>query len=453
MIERNRFVRVSNIVLVAWMMLFIAFVCVHRTDPDFGWHFRSGQYILAHGIPSHDVFSYTAPNFRWIDHEWLSDVIIYSIASRFGYATLAILFAIIWTVALVVAMRRHLSWSVAGIALAGVLLYIGARSDAWTALGLALTLLILDMRPSHYWLLVPLMAVWANLHAGFVAGFALIAVKIVLERSRVLLVWLAAAVFATVANPYGIGLYAELARTLGDNKLSTSIAEWAPLSINQDVAAYLVAIAMCLVVWRTWDFFRTVGTGFVAATVWSNRNMSLLVVGTVGMIAELSHLFARQLNSSVRVPSWIKSGIFTFSISVLVGVFYPVSLLLFPPVLADSLTLQYPAMALASLRTQVCPGHLFNDYNYGGIILWKLPGVPDYIDGRMPSWVGPRGRYLNIYDRTLNGGSFTAQEFARFNIQCALISRYDTHLSSWLGTQPSWHLDIRSQDAQLWRKS
>jgi hypothetical protein len=180
--------------------------------------------------------------------------------------------------------------------------------------------------------------------------------------------------------------------------------------------------------------------------------MSLLVVGTVGMMANLFHRVAFQIKSSARLSSWGESGILAISISVLVGIIYPVSLLLYPPKLPDGLTLNYPAKAIASLRSQACPGHLFNDYNYGGIILWQLPGVADYIDGRMPSWVGPRGKYLDIYNRTLGGGAYTTEEFARYNIQCVLISQYDTKLSSWLSTQPPWHLSIRSQDAQLWRK-
>ena len=36
------------------------------SDNSFFWHLRTGQYILDHGIPHHDVFSYTAPGTKWV---------------------------------------------------------------------------------------------------------------------------------------------------------------------------------------------------------------------------------------------------------------------------------------------------------------------------------------------------------------------------------------------------
>src|SRR5262245_23781241 len=43
-------------------------------DPDMWWHLRTGQLICEHGIPRHDVFSFTATDHTWITHEWLSEV-------------------------------------------------------------------------------------------------------------------------------------------------------------------------------------------------------------------------------------------------------------------------------------------------------------------------------------------------------------------------------------------
>jgi hypothetical protein len=437
-----RKVFVSQIALLAWIFIFITFVCLHRVDPDYGWHFSSGRYILSHGVPHHDVFTYTARSFPWVDHEWLSDVFIYTVASKFGYKTLAVLFAMVWAMALWIGMRKWHSWIVTGIGLGGILLYIGARSDAWTALGIALVLWIIDLSPSQYPWLVPITAIWANLHAGFAAGLALMLLKVFTNKSRSLAKWTVAAAAATVINPYGVELYVELARTLGDAKLSSSITEWAPLSLNQDVAPYLVAICVCLVIWRGSGFARMAGTGLLAAAIWSNRNMSLLVVGTAAMLGDMAHHGMRVLRS-IAVPLWLRSRW---------TVLYPIALLLYPPTLPGSLTLTVPSMALASLKSAPCSGHLFNDYNYGGLIIWKLPGVPDFIDGRMPSWTGPQGRYLDIYNHVLEGNAFTGSEFNRYNVRCAIISKYDTKLSAWLSSKTDWHLTVNTQDAQLWRQ-
>src|SRR4051812_10798096 len=72
-------------------VIFAAFAV--RLDPDFGWHLQSGRYILAHGIPAHDIFTYTASNFAWINHEWLSDLLIVGLVALGGYTAVAAAFA------------------------------------------------------------------------------------------------------------------------------------------------------------------------------------------------------------------------------------------------------------------------------------------------------------------------------------------------------------------------
>src|SRR6266567_7135293 len=44
------------------------------SDNSFFWHLRTGEYILDHGIPHHDVFSYTAPGTKWVAQSWLAEV-------------------------------------------------------------------------------------------------------------------------------------------------------------------------------------------------------------------------------------------------------------------------------------------------------------------------------------------------------------------------------------------
>ena len=44
------------------------------TDNSFFWHLRTGEYILDHGIPHHDVFSFTAPGTKWVAQSWLAEV-------------------------------------------------------------------------------------------------------------------------------------------------------------------------------------------------------------------------------------------------------------------------------------------------------------------------------------------------------------------------------------------
>jgi len=64
--------------VVTFSVIFIIYLvaALLLLDPDFGWHLQAGNYFLAHGIPATDVFTYTAKNFPWVDHEWLGDILL-----------------------------------------------------------------------------------------------------------------------------------------------------------------------------------------------------------------------------------------------------------------------------------------------------------------------------------------------------------------------------------------
>ena len=57
------------------------------SDNSFFWHLRTGEYILDHGIPHHDVFSFTAAGTSWVAQSWLAEVtygVLYRSFGAFG---------------------------------------------------------------------------------------------------------------------------------------------------------------------------------------------------------------------------------------------------------------------------------------------------------------------------------------------------------------------------------
>jgi hypothetical protein len=430
---------------VVWVYLYLAYICSHRIDPDYGWHWRTGKYILAHWVPAHDIYSYTAVGFPWVDHEWLNDVVVYWLQHHVGYAAMGLLFAAVWTAALVLPLRgRPLDLAVAGLALGALLAYVGIRPEAWTALGLALVLVIVTAKRPRYWLLVPVFMLWANLHAGFVAGLAVVGLKAVLDRSWRLAAWGLAAVAVTLVNPYGTGLYVELARTLLDGKLAYQIVEWSPLAMSPAVAPLMVAVAVSVLTWKKWDFMRLRAAFLALAAVWSGRHVPLMVVGALGLVE--GQIEAAWQAFSGRWVVWARRGSWA-----VVGGLFPISLLLYPSQVGQSMLAPVPETK--ALEAKPCAGHLFNDYNYGGWLIWTLPGVPVYIDGRMPSWRRPDGqRYLDVYAQVLEGGAVTDREFSHLGVKCALISKPDDKLSRYFHAHRQWRLEVQGNGAALWRR-
>jgi len=224
-------------------------------DSDSMWQIKVGQWILEHGaMPYNDVFSFTRNGEPWISSSWLSQV-LYAVAYGPGdWAGPVILTAI--AIGVTVAIFLHLlspyldaarAILIATLALLMSTTHLFARPHV-----LALPVLLAfiggliaaaDRRTHPSWLLLPLMALWTNLHGGFVLGLALIG-PIGLEavwsaepgrRIRLALRWGVfgvAAVAASCLTPYGWNSLLGAMKILSLGKALSPIGEWMPVDFS-----------------------------------------------------------------------------------------------------------------------------------------------------------------------------------------------------------------------------
>ncbi len=179
------------------------------------WH--SGSF------PYQDIFAYLPTLPHWIYHEWLTGVVFYPLFQTLGPAGLQILKFILGlvTVFLVYLTARRLGAEAlsAWITLIIIQILLGpgyspVRAQVFTLAFFTLSLYLLESgrqtrRWRGLWLLVPLQALWCNLHGGFLAGVGLICLYAVGEglSRRPFLPYagiLVLAGLATLANPYGL---------------------------------------------------------------------------------------------------------------------------------------------------------------------------------------------------------------------------------------------------------
>lgn len=176
------------LVLVAFGIAFFL-AAQPRIDVDLGWHLRTGQLIWETGaIPHSDPYSFTVNGQPWITHEWLSEVIFWPVYANWGHAGLMILCSTILTVGLWFVYRQMRDEACPRVlaallvvlsTLTGLLIW-GTRPTVFTLL-LAPLFAWLLRRWSRgdnrgLWALPPLMAVWVNLHGGYMFGLGLIAI-------------------------------------------------------------------------------------------------------------------------------------------------------------------------------------------------------------------------------------------------------------------------------------
>lgn len=220
-------------------------------DGDIGWHIRTGEYILDHlSVPRTDPFSFTKPGAPWFAWEWLSDLLFALVHRSSGLKGVVFLAGVVLTLWILLLLRQAL-WRGANawVALAVTLLGAGAASMHFLARPHIFTLLLTtvtvwfiesDLRaPGRgIWWLVPVTAVWANLHGGFLVGIVLLttaAGALALAAGMGTTGWRApvrysvlatACAGASLVNPYGIKLHTHIFDYLRSDWIRNMVEEF-----------------------------------------------------------------------------------------------------------------------------------------------------------------------------------------------------------------------------------
>src|SRR5580658_9629080 len=178
--------------LVSWLFIFVATGWKSLLgDGDTGWHIRTGQYILAHhAVPTQDLFSFSRAGAPWFAWEWLSDVLYAALFQVGGLKAIVLVSGLMIGLFATIVLRYTL-WRGANplLAVCTTMLATGAASMHFLARPHLFTLLLVpacfwvleaDRREKTRWLwaLIPITALWTNLHGGFVIFLVLIGLLI-----------------------------------------------------------------------------------------------------------------------------------------------------------------------------------------------------------------------------------------------------------------------------------
>jgi hypothetical protein len=380
-----------------------------RLDEDTWWHLAVGRYVIDHrAVPTEDPFSRIGQEHHvpWVAYSWLHEVGLYG-AYRVGGLGGVIAF-------------RHLLDSLAFVTLAWfVLRGPGGRPLAVAALALVTATLVpmtLE-RPWHYtiafttltltavldwrsgtpvrrlWWLVPVYALWANLHIQFVLGLGLLGLGFgvtLVERMRrgaslrPLAGWVglsAGCALATLANPYHVRLYVVVWEYATQTGAMRVVSELAPPDFkiwwNWALVAILVwAGGVCAA--RRFPLFDT--ALLVVGAAFGLRMQRDIWFGALLAAAVLTRLPAapRAPDAVPRLPGILVATAIALLLARAVWELGPGS----TKTAAGVNRAEYPAGAVEYLRQHRPPGPLYNHFNWGGYLIWALPEYPVGLDGR-----------------------------------------------------------------------
>ena len=176
------------ILLMAWLGLFFM-QKIDLTTADLGRHLKNGELILNgdFGLLKTNFYSYTEPNFPFVNHHWGGGVIFYLIWKLFGFAGLSFLYLIISLIIFYlffrIAQKESNFWLAFLVSLLLIPLMAARReirSEIFSYLFMAVFFWILwywrKGKLSNKWLFVlPVLEVfWINIHIYFIFGPALI---------------------------------------------------------------------------------------------------------------------------------------------------------------------------------------------------------------------------------------------------------------------------------------
>jgi hypothetical protein len=414
----------------------------------------SGNYFLAHGIPNKDIFTYTASSFSWVDHEWLSDIIVSLLNKIGGYNLIAIFCAVLWTLAVFITSKKNKSIYLVLLSLITFLSFAGIRTIVWSILGLAVVINVTAMKSNKKYFLLPLIfLIWSNLHGSFLIGILYLVFIAIKNRSLKMFITTAISLCLTLINPYFINLYVEIFRTMLDVELKNQISEWQPFSIPTICWPYIILWIMSIFV-VNFDFYKKNKRLFpflfeiilFIASLSSVRMTPLFIVASFNGIYDRFHDLRRTIPNKLDISQKVA----VIGMVVIYTLFSIGSAVLY---YKDGISLDkeatYPKQVVKYIqKNNLCTiGNIFNHYNYGGYLIWKLPEHKYYIDGRMPSWKDGNTKYFDEYDKILKNESYQTKQFKKYNIVCAIVPNDESDFINSLVRQ-NW-LKIQHDDSVL----
>lgn len=452
-------------------------------DGDLIRHIVIGRHILEAGPRFADPFSFSRPGEPFLAYEWLSQVIFASTHDLLGLGGIVMLATLLiaGSCALVVAYVRRGGgdpWLafLTGAAVA-VMTYPHwvARPHLFTFLGTAALLHLLEPRKRVLWL-VPLFAVWSNLHPGFLYGLVMIALwstghaiedlrrgqrplAILRRRSAPFLL----ASGASLLNPFGYTLHTHALAWVGNDTVR-SVAEFTPLAVHTPNGLFFLAVVGAIVVglaahreWVGWPALLVLGASVVAALDVS-RNTPMFALFALP-------LCARALTPVVRsLPAWAFGGMRAeFARSDTRGwrVGATATALVAALLVADARIERiavipdrfsadvFPAAAIAHAQSDGLDGRLLSYWTWGGYILFSWPEQRLFVDS-MADFFG--ADLVREYMKLHHARPGWRESLASLDVSLVLFPP-DVPLVDALRGAPDWRVAYEDHVAVLFRRS
>ncbi len=455
--------KIISIIVLVLLLTFYVFFLLHKADltnADLGRHLKNGEMILKGNfkVLKTNFYSYTYPDFPFLNHHWLGGVIFYLVFQLGGFLVLHLFFISLSLITFLIFFQITKKESNIQIAIILSLLLIPLiahrkeiRPEIFSYFFSALFFWILinwrNKNISYKFLFVlPFIEIlWVNIHIYFFLGPAIVgaflAEQVVLffkkrkNSIKLLGLVLLSTLIATLFNPFGInGLLRPLKihENYGYRVLENQpVWELVKLNIKNPnfllfEIVFLLLVLSFVLVWIknknkfSWvNLFLFVGLGAMAQI--AIRNFTLFSLFALPILAiNIKNSF--DINqTSLRFKNWIKfCGIIVF-VFIIVNYYN----FLNRPLYASGLGLAPKNNASAEFfKEQNISGPIFNNYDISGYLIYHLYSKQKvFVDNRPEAY--PVKFFKDVFIPMQENDSVWEAQNKKYNFNVIFFSHRD----------------------------
>jgi len=497
---------VFDLIIVSSFLLFLI------ADPliscfDIWWHMKTGELIFNGQFPKTDIYSFTAFGKPWILHECGSELIFYLAHRIMGIPGLILLKSFVCALSFGITFRVMLAKQVnILVSFLFTLIIILGTASSWTVRPHLFTDLFLVLvffiytRFRHCqetrilrWL-PALFCLWINLHGGFVIGFVFLAVCIVCELTstltarqnntslslsaiRSLTFYTLLSFLACFFNPNTWKGVAYPLLYIGDKMPSNFITEWVPSSLGNHIE--FVGIIFLIIMGLAWNRKKLFlyETGLLVVFTYfafsATRHISLFALITAPIIAPLwqdiiPNAFMKFKSVFKPSSSLFFQKIEAYCIDRSNSFFHLEKRLKYHPIPIVLIVLavlaaatgwggsyfgikadRYPGPAVLYLKKEIPKGNIFNQYAWGGFLIWHLPEKKVFIDGRLDVY---QKEFSEPYTTVINLEEGWQKILTLYNISTILVNKKTILSRFLLQVSDEWRLVMDDDTTTLFQK-
>lgn len=386
-------INLPSFLIPFFLFLIFVFSIFPITDNDVWWHLTTGKYIFQNNtIPHTDIFSYTIYGKQWISFEWLAQLIFFTVYFLTGLSGLIIFKAIIsclifYLILLTIKNKSEFLLTYIILCISFIIMrdWLRERPQLFTYFFSALYMYIFNNnaeKTKHKMLYsIPLIQlIWANMHGpAAIIGYGIICIYTLFSKELKLnfKIYLTAGSFlAMFINPNTWHIFSYLKNFFSQN-FNHLILEYQPPVFSSIFLSYYILVLIIILslflpkkrkIEELLIIIFAITGSFLAA-----RNIVISVILCVPITLNRLSYINKFFTTNLLKSYW--AAFFTLLIFILL--IWPSKQIGF----GDAHKSRY---AMEFIKQCNIKGNIFNDYDFGGYLIWKFyPENKVFIDGRL----------------------------------------------------------------------